>query len=130
MTICREILKCAVSDTVAGVDGFERTFSFPKDFVGFQGHFPGQPILPGFIQLILAEAVLEEQLHLNLTLCTVRQAKFMRIVEPEERLTVQWHTEMREDRLEATLTLLTEQGKASAFKLSFETAGKQAETDA
>jgi 3-hydroxyacyl-[acyl-carrier-protein] dehydratase len=60
--ITDEILEC-MSDYTAGGDGkFSARFNFPVGFIGFRGHFPGQPVLPGVCK-IQAVLVMVEQLN-------------------------------------------------------------------
>jgi 3-hydroxyacyl-[acyl-carrier-protein] dehydratase len=58
----REIQKC-MSDWEPG-DGrvIRAGFVFPKDFTGFQGHFPERPVVPG-VCLVQSVLVMLEKLH-------------------------------------------------------------------
>jgi len=51
-------------------------FCFPKKFIGFQGHFPNKPILPGVCKIQAALLVLEERKHKNIRLSEIILAKF------------------------------------------------------
>jgi len=51
-------------------------FSFPKKFIGFKGHFPNKPILPGVCKIQAALLVLEERKHKNVRLAEIILAKF------------------------------------------------------
>ena len=65
---------------------FSAEFTFPETFVGFDGHFPGQPVLPGvcLIQTVLVAA--QKATGRNLTLCEVVLAKFLSVVLPNEQV--------------------------------------------
>ena len=58
----REIQKC-MSDWEPG-DGrvIRACFVFPKDFTGFQGHFPERPVVPG-VCLVQSVLVMLEKWH-------------------------------------------------------------------
>ena len=43
----KELDKLMEKFAVLESDTAEVYFSFPKDFIGFKGHFPNNPILPG-----------------------------------------------------------------------------------
>ena len=64
----------------------ERTF--PSDHAAAQGHFPGNPIIPG--ALLLSEALRAIEASLGKDLCPyqIRSAKFVRPVRPGERVSI------------------------------------------
>ena len=51
-------------------------FCFGNEFIGFKGHFPNNPILPGVCKIQAALLVLEERKHKNVRLIEVILAKF------------------------------------------------------
>jgi 3-hydroxymyristoyl/3-hydroxydecanoyl-(acyl carrier protein) dehydratase len=51
-------------------------FSFPKKFIGFKGHFPNKPILPGVCKIQAALLVLEERKRKTVRLTEIILAKF------------------------------------------------------
>ena len=51
-------------------------FIFAKKFIGFKGHFPNKPILPGVCKIQAALLVLEERKHKNVRLAEIILAKF------------------------------------------------------
>lgn len=51
-------------------------FNFPKKFIGFKGHFPNRPILPGVCKIQAALLALEERRKKNVRLSEILQAKF------------------------------------------------------
>ncbi len=68
---------------------------FPPDFSGFQGHFPGQPIVPG---VCLIEAVLQLARRRDaqpLRIQSIRNAKFFRPLAPDQAVEVQATSLMR-----------------------------------
>jgi len=64
-------------------------FIFDAAFSGFNGHFPGRPILPAIVQLasvrFLAELGFKQSVHP----VSYRRAKFRGIIQPDERIGVQ-----------------------------------------
>jgi len=81
--IKKEIEHC-MSDLVE----FDRTltarFAFPEDFIGFQGHFPDNKILPGVCQIQCAVTMLEKWKNLPVVLKEIILAKFFSTVIPLE----------------------------------------------
>ncbi|WP_432737379.1 3-hydroxyacyl-ACP dehydratase FabZ family protein [Maridesulfovibrio sp. FT414] len=71
--------------------GYTCSYVFSESFPGFDGHFPGNPILPGVIQTLLGqqaslEALAYEYPEEKFTLQLVTRCKFLRPVKPREKL--------------------------------------------
>lgn len=62
-------------------------FIFPEGFIGFQGHFPSNKILPGICQIQCALSMLEKWKKTAVSLKEVVLAKFLKPVLPGEELT-------------------------------------------
>ena len=62
-------------------------FSFPQDFIGFQGHFPAKKILPGVCQIQCALSTLEKGRVKNVVLKEVVLAKYFSPLFPDDALT-------------------------------------------
>ncbi len=54
----------------------------------FDGHFPGDPVLPGIGQLAMVADVLERLTGKQSTVSQLRRVKFRRRIEPDEQLTI------------------------------------------
>lgn len=48
----------------------------------YKGHFPGQPVVPGVIQLQVAREIMEESLGKKLFLKEIIQAKYLQPIDP------------------------------------------------
>ena len=55
----------------------------PTCFI-YQAHFPGEPITPGACLLQIAKELLEDHLHLSLSIDYIKDVKFISVVTPEE----------------------------------------------
>ncbi len=64
------------------------SFRFAGDFPGFDGHFPGYPVLPAVVQVLVAQVVVEQRLDRALILKRLERAKFLKQVRPEQLLRV------------------------------------------
>lgn len=62
-------------------------FVFPADYLGFTGHFPGHPVLPGVCMVQAAVALLAAWHHAPVTLDEVVTAKWFAPVKPGAELT-------------------------------------------
>ena len=81
-----ELEQCLRSSNTneAGAVGIE--FSYPASFLGFQGHFPNDPILPGVCILQSMRIGLEKAMQRQLRLTEVVNAKFIVPVRPGDTL--------------------------------------------
>ena len=63
-------------------------FTFPIRFSGFDGHFPGQPVLPGVCMLQAAVVTLEDWLGQGVEVFEVRKARFLSPISPGQPLEI------------------------------------------
>lgn len=50
----------------------------------FEGHFPGQPVLPGVCQLQMVKELLERATELQLLLSEAASCKFLQMIDPTQ----------------------------------------------
>jgi len=117
-----EILACADARvrTLDGGRSHELVFHFDKGFTGFQGHFPGHPVLPAFVQLLMGQCALYVRSACNWRLRRVERSKFLRTILPDQAVTVCWQEQPLNDRLRCSFTLLVSGEKAAVFTLEFD----------
>ena len=77
---------CLDGITTANDGALQGVFCFPQEFIAFQGHFPGNPLLPGVVQIMMSVHVAAH--GTNLALKEVKRCKFTRPVRPQERVIV------------------------------------------
>ena len=98
------------------------TFSVPGTFSGYRGHFPGNPILPGIVQLSFIRRLAERRIGRPLRLAGVRRIKYLRLITPDMPVTLALTLEPGEDEntWAANASFANENGKGvSAAKLIF-----------
>ena len=61
---------------------------FPTDHRAADGHFPGNPIIPGAV--LLREIVSLLSAGSGAVCCEIRSARFLQPVRPGDRLTIVW----------------------------------------
>jgi 3-hydroxyacyl-[acyl-carrier-protein] dehydratase len=61
-------------------------YLFGRDFPGFDGHFPGRPVCPAIVQVLVAVEAVGAVEGASLTLAEVDNAKFLRPLGPGEPL--------------------------------------------
>lgn len=99
-------------------DSFTKEFAFDADFIGFDGHFPGNPILPAMVQLMLGEASAVEAAGQPLVCTDAARAKFVRQVVPGETVLVSGTLSLRNGLTKATVTLTVNGETASTYVLT------------
>ena len=98
------------------------TFSVPGAFSGYRGHFPGNPILPGIVQLSFIRRLAERRLGRPLRLAGVRRIKYLRLITPDMPVTLS--LELVPDETEGMWAanasfVNSDGGRVSAAKLIF-----------
>jgi 3-hydroxyacyl-[acyl-carrier-protein] dehydratase len=115
----RPIGRLAVPGAASPDQGWELTFRLGTDFTGFRGHFPGHPVLPAFVQLMMAECAVRMHSTRSWTLRRVERGKFLKPIGPNEPVTVCWQEQPQEDGLRCNFTLRVGAEKAAVFALEF-----------
>ncbi len=103
--------------------GWERTYVFGSEFSGFQGHFPGTPILPAIIQIMMVRHAIGEQMGKQLQVAQIGRTKFMKTIPPDVAVTVIWKVTEQDDSVKVKCTLETDDGAASSISMTL-TAGR------
>ena len=63
---------------------------FPVDHPAAQGHFPGNPIIPGAVLLSETLQAIEANLKLNLSPLHIGSAKFLHPARPGDRIRIEF----------------------------------------
>ena len=82
-------------------------YLFPKDFVGFAGHFPGHPILPAIVEIMTVVALVGAASGCRQCLVAVEDAKFLSPVSPDQEILVRCRPRLIKGKLlhDAQLTV-------------------------
>lgn len=121
-TLREEILACTDTQvrTLDGDRGYELVFCFDESFTGFQGHFPGHPVLPAFVQLLMGQCALHIRTAGAWRLRRVDRSKFLKTILPGKPVTVCWQEHPLNDHLRCNFTLLVDGEKAAVFAVEFD----------
>lgn len=126
MRIKRAIDAAALEEPRRQEDGeLVGRYSFPADFPGFDGHFPGAPIVPAVVQLRTVQALFERGGGRSCTLLGVDNAKFLLQLQPLQEIEVSCRERQggREPVVEGKVTV---QGAlAASFILRLAAAGEE-----
>ena len=96
--------------------GWAKEFVFPQSFLGFQGHFPNQPVLPAVVQIMIFRESIAGELNQNLKIVTMTRAKFLKVIKPETLVTAT--AKETEGRFLCKCLLESEGERASSFNLT------------
>lgn len=115
----QEIKAAAVGAVRQGEKGDEQDFLFTPEFSGFAGHFPGYPVFPAVLQMLIAQCLAEQILGHSLTGLVVERAKFMSQLMPEDRLTVRVKPKAVAGGWQINAELSTPEATVSRFTMIF-----------
>lgn len=68
--------------------GIRAAIQVPGDSHWFDGHFPGEPVLPGLAQISMVFDVIQKASESELGVSSINRVRFKRIVRPDDLLTV------------------------------------------
>ena len=64
-------------------DNFAKVgFKINPEHMVFKGHFPGSPILPGVLEMQIAEMIILDSLSITVKLCQISNVKFLKPIFP------------------------------------------------
>lgn len=109
-----------------GPDEVVAVFGFPPDSRIFEGHFPGNPILPGVYQLEAVKFAVERALSCTCRLKSVASIKFFQPILPDQEFTFVMKCRQDEPgRLEVRCqgTTGVDHAKCTEIKASYEING-------
>jgi len=113
--VCDSLL-AAPEEVSPGV--WEASFFFAENFLGFDGHFPGDPMLPGIAQIMAV--ALTASAGNNFRLLAVRRAKFMSMVKPGDAMRVRATIKPDDGHTQVTGDCATKNGPCAQIKLTLE----------
>ena len=93
----------------------EAFFTFGDDFAGFDGHFPGNPLLPGIAQIMAA--VLTAAPGRDARLREIGRSKFLNMVRPGETMRVRVTTSAAGNAMKVSAECSTPNGPCAQLKL-------------
>jgi 3-hydroxyacyl-[acyl-carrier-protein] dehydratase len=98
-----------IEDLKKEAEGFVAKIQLKKDHKIYEGHFPGNPVVPGVCMVQIIKELLEKELSQSLRLTKADNIKFMNFVNPLEQ-----------DVLFFTLTYKKDQNIQAKATVSFE----------
>lgn len=86
--VAREIIASMVSMVTRPGGEVEASLVFPRNFVGFSGHFPDYPVLAAVLAIYAGWLLAEISHNQEMELCSIKRAKFVAPILPLEKIEV------------------------------------------
>ena len=109
-----------IKDVQKTPDGVTYSIQLNRDCIIYQVHYPGMPITPGVCIIQIAEELLSEHLQKPLQLTSIRNAKFLSILQPTDH-TVRVHlSAIKETEGKVSAKAVMDNGEETIYaKISF-----------
>ncbi len=91
MTLKQDIKRSKLEISEIQDQKMSALFKFPKELDLFSGHFPGNPILPGIVQIEMIRFALEESMGRPLSILSIKKTKFAHLIDPDTPIRVSIH---------------------------------------
>jgi 3-hydroxyacyl-[acyl-carrier-protein] dehydratase len=118
MNKMREAIRAsAIAPALVTDERGEQSFCFDETFIGFAGHFPTYPILPAFLQTLLAQLLAEQVVGQSLQFDLLQRAKFTRQIRPDEKVDVSLSCLQKEGQVRCVTQLKVDDEPAASFTL-------------
>jgi 3-hydroxyacyl-[acyl-carrier-protein] dehydratase len=95
------------------------TFVFQPDFPCFQGHFPGQAILPGIIQMAAIRSLANKALNRQLVPITAERIKFRGFIQPKEQMSITVSLKRHQKTWKAMFSISRENETVATGRIDF-----------
>lgn len=120
MSVLTQEIQACLSPVTGNVqDGFSTRIIFPTEFVGFKGHFPGRPVLPGVCLIQTVVVALSCALNQPLVLKQLVSAKWMAPVLPGEEIALSLAVKgSGTPPMNVRVTVMRGSGKVAEFSLA------------
>jgi 3-hydroxyacyl-[acyl-carrier-protein] dehydratase len=113
--LAENIHNLSVSDDVTSA---EAKMYFPEGFAGFDGHFPGSPLLPGVLMLKCGVLIAEIITAQNLKIKKIHQAKFTKSLFPGQTAEFKLKLNRENNKFRINVVILHEEETCSKFSIS------------
>ena len=102
-------------------DGISARFVFPNEFIGFQGHFKDNPVLPGVCKIQAVVVMYEKFYNKIFRLTSVKQAKYFLPVTCRQEITIQCHSKLNsENSIEVKALVQRNEEKIAMLQLTIQ----------
>jgi len=106
-----------------GEGAYTAFYRFSEDFIGFSGHFPGHPVLPAVVQIMIVLTMVEGVSGEPPRVLRLEKAKFQKEIFPDQRVEVRFRNRESKGKRVVEATLKVEEKQAATFLMSFDEKG-------
>ena len=116
----RDVSNSLVSYTAKDDGTLSAIFSFNGALDIFAGHFPGNPMLPGVLQLEMIRLMMKKKYAAGLRIDYIQKVKFLEPIFPDESIKVHIKSDRKDKPLFIDCTLIVkEKNRGKAKNLSY-----------
>lgn len=109
-----------VNESKTDKENLTATIYFHPEHEIFQGHFPGQPVVPGVCMVQIVKEMMEEALGYKLLFRKGHQIKFLKLIVPDTAQVIMIHISWKEAEGIYTTQASFKDGDMALFKLNGE----------
>lgn len=117
MNLLRKQLLDALDVKAVDDAAFRGVFELEPSFVGFQGHFPEEPVMPGISLVAMVLLAAESVAKTPLEMVRLKAAKFYSPVRPGDRVTIEGDLDRNGDGWAVTAALQCEDRKVASVQV-------------
>jgi 3-hydroxyacyl-[acyl-carrier-protein] dehydratase len=117
--LIEEINKSFAGPALMSGHEISNTYCFDAGFLGFSGHFPGYPILPAVMQLLLAQLLTEELKGYEIRVTSIEKAKFLSEIRPHDPVTVICTNADTDNSARSMVKIVSGERAVSSFTICF-----------
>ena len=118
--IRKEIILSATGGIEESQPGtIKQRYRFSPEFIGFSGHFPDNPILPAFVQILMALTLTEKFNGCPLIMTGIDKAKFRIPIQPDQEIEVACRLRAADQPPGCDARLTVSGGLAASFRISY-----------
>lgn len=124
--LIKEIKECMFDLNEINKEEVCAHFIFPPEFIGFKGHFPNNPILPGVCSIQATMVIIRVWKKKDVSLKEIVLAKFFKSVSCQDELIFKCHEDIKnsnESLLKATITSMGEKIAHLQLKVNYKNLG-------
>jgi len=112
--LMQEIKQCMADLAETKKGEVTARFLFPAEFIGFQGHFPDKPVLPGVCKIQAVIVMLQAWEKRDISLKEIVSAKFLSPVSYREELVFNYRKQTESNNEALVKALVTSKDKKVA----------------